>query len=153
VPFAFPLVLREEKDHLNVCYYCVTKIDDHNSKVTHNVVYPKFSSARRPVEHDDSLPILKPPQQLTVHEEEPTSTSPEDEPGSSCSIVDPDFPKLTVPHLVSQSELNDLARNINISKTQAEFLTSRLQEWKFLQQQNTLLLFQLMHTIIKSQEC
>ena len=85
-----------------------------------------------------------------MHEEEPTSNSPEDEPGSSCSNMDPDFPKLTVPHLVSQSELNDLATDLNLSKTQAQILTSRLQGWKFLEQQSTFLLFQLMHTIIKS---
>jgi hypothetical protein len=45
---------------------------------------------------------------MTQHEEEPTSTSPEDEPRPSCSNVDSDFPELTVPHLISQSELNYL---------------------------------------------
>jgi hypothetical protein len=131
VPFAFPVVWREEKDHLNFCYFCVTKIDGHNSKATHNVGYSNIPSALRPVEHDDSLSIPKPPQQLTVHEEETTSTSPGDESGLSCSNVDPDFPKLTVPHLISQSELNDLARDLNLSKTQAELLASPLQGWIF----------------------
>jgi hypothetical protein len=63
--------------------------------------YPNISSALRPVKHDDSLPVPEPPQQWTLHEEELTSTSPEDEPGPSCSSVDPDFLALTVPHLVS----------------------------------------------------
>jgi hypothetical protein len=43
------------------------------------IVYPSIPSALRPVEHDDSLQIPNPPQQRTLHEEEPTSTFPEDE--------------------------------------------------------------------------
>jgi hypothetical protein len=55
------------------------KVGGHNSKSKHTIVYPSVPSALRPVEHDDSLPIPKPPQQQTLHEE-PTSTSPVDEP-------------------------------------------------------------------------
>jgi hypothetical protein len=32
------------------------------------------------------------------------------------------------PHLVAQSELNDLVRDLNLSKAQAELLGSRLKE-------------------------
>jgi hypothetical protein len=75
--------------------YCLllllTKIDGHNSKSKYTIVSLRIPSSLRPVEHDDSLPILKPPQQLTLNEEELTSTSPEDKLGLSCSIVDPDF--------------------------------------------------------------
>ena len=57
---------------------------------------PKFTSnipsALRPVEHEDSLPIPKPSQQLTLRAQEPTSISPKDEPGPSYSSVDHDFP-------------------------------------------------------------
>ena len=126
-------VERREGSSYRLLLLC-NKIDDHNSKTTHNVVYPNIPQALRPVELDVSLPIPKPPQQSTVHEEEPTSTSPEDESGSSCSNVDPDFPKLTIPYLISQCELNDLARDISLSKTQAELLASPLQGWNFLQQ-------------------
>jgi hypothetical protein len=40
--------------------------------------------------------------------------------------VDPDFPELTVPHLVSQSELNVYR--------ETKLLASRLQGWNLLQQ-------------------
>jgi len=40
-----------------------------------------------------------------VKENQPVS--PEDEPGPSCSSVDPDFLELTLPHLISQFELTD----------------------------------------------
>ena len=48
--------------------------------------------------------------------------------------MDPDFLGLTVPRLVSQSEVNDLARDLNFSKIQAELLASRRQNWNLLQQ-------------------
>jgi hypothetical protein len=48
--------------------------------------------------------------------------------------VDPDFPELTVPLLILQSELNDLVRDLNLLKIQAELLASRLQGWSLLQQ-------------------
>jgi hypothetical protein len=44
------------------------KTDGYNSKSKHTIVYPNIPSALRPVEHDDSLPTPKPPQQWTLHE-------------------------------------------------------------------------------------
>ena len=75
-------------------------ISGHNSKAKHTTVYPIIPSTLRPVEHDDSLPIPKLPQKLTLHPQEPTSNSPKHEPGPLCSNVDPDFPELSVPHLI-----------------------------------------------------
>ena len=74
------------------------------------------------------------PQQRTLRAQELASNSPEDEPGPSCSSADPDFLELTIPHLVSQSELNDPARDLSLSKIQAELLASCLQGWNLLQQ-------------------
>jgi len=68
------------------------KTNGHNSKSNHTMVYPSILSALRSVQHDDSLPTPKPGQQWTLHEVEPTSNSPEDEPGPSCSNLDCDFP-------------------------------------------------------------
>jgi hypothetical protein len=131
------MVWREQKDYLTNYYFCLTKIGGHNSKSKHTIPYPSISSALRPLKHDNSLPFPKPPQQWTLHEEERTSISPEDKPGPSCSSVDPDFLELTVPHLVSQPEFNDLARDLNLSKIQAEFLASCPQGWNLLQQDVT----------------
>jgi len=91
----------------------------------HTIVYPSITSALGPVKHDDSLSVRKPPQQWTLREE-PTSISPENKSGLSCSSVDSDFLELTLPHLISQSELNDLVRELSLSKIQAELLSSRL---------------------------
>ena len=100
----------------------------------HNIVYPNIPSALKPVTHDDFPPIREPPRHRTLHEEDPTSNSPEDEAVPSCSNVHPDFPELTVLHLISQTELNDLVRDFNLSKIQTDLLVSRLQGWNLLQQ-------------------
>jgi len=110
------------------------KIDVHNSGTKHTIVYPNIPSALRPVVHDGSLPVPKPPQQWTLHEEELTNTYPEHEPEPSCSSVHPDFPERFVPHLISQSELNDLVRQLSLSKIQAEHLAPRLQGGNLLEQ-------------------
>jgi hypothetical protein len=105
----------------------LTKLDDHNSKSNHTIVYPNIPSALRPVEHDNSLPIPKPLKSWILHEEEPTSNTPEEEHGPACPNVDPDFPELTAPHRIWQSELNGLVKILNLSKIQAELLASRPQ--------------------------
>jgi hypothetical protein len=63
------------------------------------IVYPNNPSVLRLVEHGDSLPNPKSPKQWTLLEEA-TSTFAEDELGTSCSNVDPDFPERTVRHLI-----------------------------------------------------
>jgi hypothetical protein len=56
--FAVHMVWREEKDHLTDWYYCLTKIDGHNSKSEHTRVYPNIPSAIKPVDHDDKIIVL-----------------------------------------------------------------------------------------------
>jgi len=113
---------REHQDHFTLCYFCSTKIDGHNPKSKHNRVYPNIPLALRPVKHGNSLQISKPPQQRALHEDDLTSTSLEDELGPSCSNVDPDFPELTVSHLISQSELDDSVAGLNLSINLAKLL-------------------------------
>jgi hypothetical protein len=38
----------------------------------------------------------------------------------------------TEPHKINQSELNELVRDLNLSKGQAELLASRLKRWNLL---------------------
>ncbi|PSN38686.1 hypothetical protein C0J52_17279 [Blattella germanica] len=85
----------------------------------------------KPMSHD-LIPIPKPPKDWTIDETELSSSSPDEEPGPSYSKTDPGFSEPNIPHLISQSELNDQVRDLNLSKVQAELLGSRLQEWHLL---------------------
>jgi hypothetical protein len=58
-------------------------------------------------------------------------------------ISDPDFQPSTSnePHLISHGELNDLIRDLKLSKIQAELFGSRLQGWNLLQKNTNISIF------------
>lgn len=74
----------------------------------------------RPALHDDSLPVLKPPETWNLVEADTTSHEPDVE-----NDTDPDVEPFMAgyPHLITNQELNDL----DLSKAKAELLGLRLQ--------------------------
>lgn len=129
MPFAVPMVWREPRNHVDDCYFCMTNIKGITSKTKRSIQYPNIPSAMRPVPHDNSLPIPQPPESYTLDSESDSgSISPEAGPSYIPSSHDlPD-----TPHLITQGELNDLVRELDLPKTKAELLGSRLQQWKLL---------------------
>ena len=81
-------------------------------------------SAIRPVAHSDQLPVPKPP--VTLPETSAESSQ------SSCISKFEDEPNTHCPHLITQQELNDLVRDLNLPKSKSELLGSRLQQWNLL---------------------
>ncbi|KAL4719083.1 hypothetical protein ACJJTC_002119 [Scirpophaga incertulas] len=58
------------------------------------------------------------------------------------NTIDPTYiPPSSEPHLIQQNELNDLARDLGLSKQQSELLGSRLQERNLLAQGTTITFF------------
>ena len=86
----------------------------------------------RPVPHDDSLPVPKPPEKWSL--EEPADDDIPEHETEMETGPDPDFEPCISgePHLITQPELNDLVRDLGLSKSKAELLGSRLQEWCLL---------------------
>jgi hypothetical protein len=138
MPFAVPMVWREQKDHLTDCYFCLTKISGISLKSKHSIQYPSLPSAVRTVLHSQDLPVSKPPEKWAIDDNNDDEPVPMEQ-----DITDPDFQPSTSnePHLISQSELNDLVRDLNLSKSQAEFLGSRLQGWNLLQKNTNISIF------------
>lgn len=126
MPFAVPMIWREQKDHLTDCYFCITKIAGFSAKKKKSVVYLNLASAIRPVGHCDDLPVPMPPETFEESDEENDDIVPS---------MDPDFNPAdpTEPHLITQAQLNDLVRDLNLSKGKAELLGSRLQSWNLLE--------------------
>jgi len=139
--FAIPMVWREPQDHTVDCYFCITQIKEVSSKSKHTVKYPNLPSAMRPVPHSEDLTIPHPAAHLTL-EDESEHVAATEIPNEERD--DPTFETSTSscePHLLTQGELNDLVRDLKLSKTQAELLGSRLKGWNLLQRDTKVCFF------------
>lgn len=98
-----------------------------NRKGKKNVVYPNLPSAIRPVAHSVDLPVPQPPLQI------PSSDSSAE---SASETLDESYELPTdadkKPHFITGPELNDLVRDLTLTKQQAEVLASRLQQWNLM---------------------
>ena len=104
-----------------------------NIKKKQRIDYPNILYAIRPVPHGDDLPVPEPPKEYNLNseteEEDPEKKGPHEE-----EPTDPDFqsPASESPHKLTQNELKDLVRNLELPKVQAELLASRMKQWKYL---------------------
>jgi hypothetical protein len=112
MPFAVPMVWREQKDHHSDCYFCLTKISGVSFKQRKSIEYPNLPSAMRPVPHGDNLPVPKPPADWALESgDDDDNERAVAENMDTGDDNDPDFqPPESSPHLITQRELNDLVR-------------------------------------------
>ena len=121
MPFAIPRIWKEPNNPYDNCYFCMVDIFKYkNTKDRKKIVYPSIPSSIAPVNHGAELPISHP---LKTHAI--LSTLSEDhnadfEVDTNCSNKDPHFP--------NQDELDDLSRDLGLTKAKAEILSSRLKE-------------------------
>ena len=93
------------------------------------MTYTNLNFAFRPVPHSEELPV---PVFKGLSQLESSLSSEEDiSIDSNNTLADNNFPpSLLSPQLFSQGDLNDLARDLNLSKESSELLASRLKEKK-----------------------
>ena len=136
--FAVPMVWREPRNHPDDCYFCLTNITGFNASSRKKIKYPILLSAMRPVPHSDDLPVPTPPVNKDLR-----SSSDEEMPSredSAESISLEDFESTysgtsgNEPHWITQEDLNDLARDLYLSKQQSELLASRLKQWNLVKE-------------------
>ena len=132
MPFAVPMIWQEPTNHINDCYFCMVPPirKGFSRKRKQTVLYPNIPSASCPVPHGEGLPVPDAPQSFSLESEEDDESS-SSEISQSC---DSDFLPFTSskPHLITQGELNDLVRDLQLPKSKAELLGSRLQQWNLL---------------------
>ncbi|UYV71887.1 hypothetical protein LAZ67_9000882 [Cordylochernes scorpioides] len=126
MPFAVPMIWREPKDHSSDCYFCLTKTTGITSKSRHTVEYPDLPSAMRPVPHSDILPVPQPPESVIFSDDD------SDRREQQWDDTNFEAGALSEPHLLTQGDLNDLVRDLDLSKKQSELLGSRLKGWNLL---------------------
>ena len=97
------------------CHFCLTNISGLSLKSKHSIQYPNLPSALRPIPHGQDLPIPTPPEVYSVDDDVIDKNDAYMEDNS-----DPDFQPTssTAPHLISQGKLNDLVRDLTLSKSQ-----------------------------------
>lgn len=137
MPFGIPMVWREQKNHHDDCYFCMVKPLGKNAQSRKFVQYPNIPSAMRPVPHSDEVPIPAVPLHLLDIRSSETSSSEgkqaEDE------EYNPSTSRAGKPQCFTQDELDDLVRDLGLSRESAQLLCSRLAEKNFLAVKHTLL--------------
>ena len=128
--FAIPMIWREPKDHYNDCYFCAVNTAGFSSKNKHQIVYPNLDSAMRLVPHDSTLLIPVPPADGLDSVEDECVVDVERQDAADVDF-DPDIDG-EEPKVFTQGELNDLVRDMSLSKEKAELLASRLKEKNLL---------------------
>ena len=126
MPFAIPRIWWEPTNHLNDCYFCTVDVSHYRkSNDKSSIVYPSIPSSIAPVPHCEDLPIPEPP---TLELPSCASTSSEED-------TDADFCEASTseePHFPNQQEMDDLIRDMGLTKENAQLLTSRLKECNLL---------------------
>jgi len=132
------MIWREPTDHTSNCYFCLVPATDKglSKKKKATVQYPNIPSALRPVPHGEGPPVPEPPESFSLEsdEEQHENQSTETETELAMYLQDPDFlpSSHSEPHLITQGELNDLVRDLQLPKSKTELLGSRLQQWNLL---------------------
>ena len=141
MPFAVPMVWREQSDHVTDCYFCMMNVKRFSRKNKSKNFYPVCRSAIKPVRHNPDLPVPQPPteKENTLSVDEGASTSTE----SEKDLIESDlsFQHEYAPLLINQERLNDLVRDLYLFKENGEVLGSRLQQWNLLEPGKTISYF------------
>ncbi|KAJ8888976.1 hypothetical protein PR048_008470 [Dryococelus australis] len=95
----------------------------YNLKNEKDILYPNLRSAIRPVHHGPGIHVTSPPDNLDdVCEELETNSE-------ACGYSDEDHDFVCdAPQLFTQSELNDLVRDLDLPKQSAKLFGLRLKE-------------------------
>jgi hypothetical protein len=120
----------------------MTNISGFSKKTKSNIVYPDCKSAIKPVPHNFNIPVPVPPSDYSLDD---INSSPDE---VADSHMDEDYLVESlekVPHFFNQEDLNDLVRDLSLSKEKSEVLRSRLQQRNLLEQGTKISMFRSRH--------
>ena len=119
-PFVTPMYWMEVTDH-EKCYFCQIDLKGMNRNKRRSLVYPDVKSAKKPRLFKDGEARPQP-------DCSSSDSSPKDQIDSAnCSFADSNAPKL-----FTQQQLNDLVRNLDLSKQKAAVLGQTLYDLNLL---------------------
>lgn len=120
LPFGIPMMWREPTNHVDDCYFCCCNVKGFNAKNKSKISYPNLNSVTRPIPHGPEVPIPPP---FSVSSLSSTSSEHSVHREESMEVFELDTNQ---PELFTQAELNDLTRDLGLSKDAAQLLGSRL---------------------------
>ncbi|KAJ8668086.1 hypothetical protein QAD02_009749 [Eretmocerus hayati] len=130
MPFGSPMIWTRPSNLPEDCYFCNCLTEGYNCHNHKLIEYPDHTSSQRPRPHNSDLPIPPAP---WIQREDDCEDS--DSGNGTIDFVDPvedsDLAPRT-PKLYDQESLNDLVRDLGLTKADAELLGSRLQERNML---------------------
>ena len=130
--FAILQIWRQPTDHSSNCYFCmVDPTKCCTGKNAPQIVYPDIPSFIVPVPHCCELPIPTPPKR-----DQPSSGD-SSKSDSKEGIGDPDYGFTDAveerrPYFSNQKDINNVIRDLGLTKSNAELLTSRFKQWNLL---------------------
>ena len=97
-------------------------------------MYPDIPSAIWPVPHGDGLSVPEPPDDFAIYSDDDDSVSSDSEEQQPSVSRDADYLPSTnfSIHKITEGQLNDLIRDLELPKNKSELLASRLQQWNLL---------------------
>jgi len=95
-------------------------------------MYPNCPSGLKPVLHDAENPVPIPPTDPNTTSDESTVEAERSAETQGDASYEEELDK-DKPHFLTQADLNDLVRDLQLSKEKAEVLGSRLKQWNLLQ--------------------
>lgn len=127
--FGLPRIWREPTHHTNNCYLCMVVVTGHcRRQKTDAFDYPDLLSYLRPVMHCKKLPVPNP---IPMISRDPCTSSTIKTEDSLDDVFVTDDTE-AIPHFPDQVDLSDLIRNLGLTKSIEELLTSRLKRWNLL---------------------
>jgi len=149
--FADPMVWREPSNNTTDYYFCMVPPVSGGimRKKKWTMVYPNIPCALRPILHSEGISIPEPPKEFTIDsDDEDEGESPSGSPEPLVSTephVSYGRSSAPQPHILTQDKLNDLVRDLELFKSKAELLGSRLKQWNLLEKNGRISSFRSRH--------
>lgn len=133
--FAVPRLWREPGDHVKDCYFCIVNPSKRRSgENAEKIFYPDLPSTSSPIPHGENFPVpSRSERNILLIQSSQSSTE------SNTSLTITDGSEFMIksqsfgPHFISSTDFNDLVRDLNLPKSKAEILGSRLKQWNLLE--------------------
>ena len=116
------MIRPEQADQSADCYFCLTNTKVFSRRNKSKIKYPNCRSAMKPIQHSSMAPIPSTPPTGALGQDASPSQSQSSSEASVCEMFieenEPNFPIL-----INQPMLNDLVKELVLSKEKAEFLS------------------------------